>query len=234
MTRADRGARPARMARLLRERVPGDPRVLRRARPAADRSGLADPRVDRRLRRASRIGLGERHADTWQPLGRSFAEDDETPGESGADASPDDGSRIGPPGHLIAAPISFASLPPRRTGPARSASDHSPPSPEPPGSTNLRRARPPSELVGDGVLLATGSALRSRRGGRGQRLCCQHRTNRFRHFARVAGPRSSTGCVAASKRACTTTTLDGRVWHLVDLISATLRGVAANNLLHRP
>ena len=52
--RPDPRARPARVAGLLRQRVPAAPRVLRRARPGAHRPGLSDPHVARRVRPRAR------------------------------------------------------------------------------------------------------------------------------------------------------------------------------------
>ena len=80
--RPHRGARPAPVARLLRERLPAAARVLRRARPPGDRPGGADPDVARgaaagRDRRASRTAA--RTAGTTGSA--QFTANDQLPGE---------------------------------------------------------------------------------------------------------------------------------------------------------
>ncbi len=181
--------------------------------------------------RASRIGLGERHADAWQPWMASFAEDDETPGNPDADRTPMTVAE------LVRRAISLlrdlvVSLPARRTGPARRALTLST-DPEPPDPPTFAGRATSERLAGDGLLLALVLALEVAAAGSTASAVLPTVDDRLQSFAQgVAGsagrPSGESGHRAARHDA-------GRqVWHVVDLIGATLRGVVAGNLLTDP
>jgi uncharacterized protein with NAD-binding domain and iron-sulfur cluster len=185
--------------------------------------------------RASHIGLGERHADTWRPWVASFAEDDDTPGDLAADRAPMTVAE------LVRRAISLlrdlaGSLPPRRAQTPDRALTLSA-DPEPPDPTTFA-GRAAAELMGDGMLLALVIALELAAAGSAAAGSAAGAAlvpdDRLRSFARA----SLDPLVDRLRREVEARVHDddaGRqVWHLVDLISATLRGVAADNLLTDP
>ena len=83
--RPHRGARPARLARPLRQRLPAHPRVLRRARPGADRPALPDPQLATGLPAGRPARAVRPGPDGWAPWVATFTENRQLPGEPDAD-----------------------------------------------------------------------------------------------------------------------------------------------------
>jgi uncharacterized protein with NAD-binding domain and iron-sulfur cluster len=210
-------------------------RLMRECYAELDRA-ITDPQAPIRdwtdgFVRAGRVGLAERDRDEWLPWIANFAEDDSAPGAPDADRAPMSVSE------LVRRSLSLlrdlaTSLPPRRAVPGGPAlvlsSNPAPPAPPEPS------ARAASDLVRDAEVLALVTALElsAAASAAGAQLAASD--DRLQPFVRT----SLDGLVRRLRDEIEERVRDDaatrRVWHVVDLVSATLRGVAADGLLTDP
>lgn len=186
---------------------------------------------------ASRIGLGEPSGDEWLPWTATFSEDSATPGAPGATSDPMTVVELARRAVSLLRDL-IGSLPARpssaRPGPARSARPlvlttseipPDPPSPAPAAIGQLVRDVTLLALVGALEVAVTGQALTDALRGPDDRLVAPVRTSIDTVVDRL---RAEIGDRVHDDHAAR------RLWHVVDLVGATMRGIMADQLLTAP
>ncbi len=180
---------------------------------------------------SSQIGLGELHGTEWLPWIASFSEDDEGPGSPAATSAPMTTTEFTRRGlsllrdFVVSLPAGSDQLP---SGPALViTTDPVPPRPRPTTEAADR-------LVRDAGLLALAGALEllaTIRDGSDALLPDDDRLTSFVQSSLDAIVDRLRVAIAARLR---DDVAARRVWHVVDLIAATLRGIVADGLLVHP
>jgi uncharacterized protein with NAD-binding domain and iron-sulfur cluster len=179
---------------------------------------------------SSRIGLGERTADDWMPWVAQFTEDAVRPGEPGGTGSPASVSDV--VRRALSLLRDFArSLPLRDVAPTRPrhalvlSTDPTPPDPAASAVPAASQAVDAVALSGLVAALETASALRAGASTAGASLAEFVEAALDPIIVRLQ--RTIAGAVRDDATA-------RRVWQLLDLVAATLRGIVADGLIVDP
>jgi uncharacterized protein with NAD-binding domain and iron-sulfur cluster len=189
------------------------------------------PRWSDAFRPARRIGLGEQHGDRWLPWVADFSADRRLPGEPDADRSPLTVPEFVRRSLVLLRDLGASLATERRAGSAGPdvivSVDPAPPRTNRPGRAG--------QLLLDGEMGALVAALEFLTVAHTEVAALPLRLEN--PLVRFVG--TSLGTIVERLRATLVTrisedTVARRMWHFLDLMRATLRGIVADNLLTRP